>query len=172
MLCLILISCKNEKKMQIKEIEVLNYERYGIDTILPKFYNCINSSGKTFAVSNHQKNKFKYITYEFNDFPIDQTFEKVEGVWKENLPSIVGGAYCIKINYRDKKSKIIYIENDKIYSNSSLFKFLEKINNKNKISEKIFGDTLKVNSKMKQLINFVVEDDSRISRSPPPPIIN
>jgi hypothetical protein len=167
---LFVFSCKNETKNQITEIEILEFERYGNDTILPKTYNCVKSTGETFGIQEYPKNRYKYINYKLDKVPEYKTFENVNGNWRNDLPSIVGGAYCIKIHQKNKSSKEIYIENDKIYRNSSLMNFLAEVTKQNKLNRKLFNDTLTQNKKMEQLINIIIEKDPRGTKPPPPPI--
>jgi hypothetical protein len=165
-LCLFTFSCKKENNTRIKEIEILRYERARIDTILPVFYTYVNSSGKALAVANLQKNKLDYCIFRMNQIPSDESFKYDDGKWIEDLPSIQGSRYCLKVIYKDNSSKTIYIDDNKMYSNSCLLKFVKDARPDFKINRKFPSDTLIVNSKMKLFISFVVHNDSSIMRSP------
>lgn len=165
-LCLFIFSCKKENNTRIKGIEILRYERARTDTILPVFYTYVNSSGEASAVANLQKNKLDYCIFRLNQIPSDQYFKNEDGKWKEDLPSIQGSRYCLNVIYKDNSSKTIYIDDDKVYTNSSLLKFVKDARPDFKRNRKFPSDTSLVNSKMKVFISFVVHNDSSIMRSP------
>lgn len=168
-LCLCLLSCKKEGNTRIKEIEVLRYGRACTDTIWPIFYISFNYLGEALAVSGLQESKFVYGIFKLHDMPMDNVFKHEEGIFKENLPSIQGSMYCLNVIYNDDSSKVIYIDDDKVYSNSSLLKFTENVASHINLKRKIKSDRSILNTKMKRFINFVVHNDSTIFHSPPPP---
>ena len=168
-LCLFIFSCQKGNNTRIKEIEILRYERARIDTILPVFYTYVNSSGEALAIADLHKSKSDYCFFRLNKIPSEESFKYEEGKWKEDLPSIQGSRYCLNVIYKDNSSKVIYIDDDKVYSNSSLLKFIENIEPQNNLKRKMQSNTSILNRKMKGFINFVVHNDSTIMRSPPPP---